>query len=45
MDESLRTMEALLTQEIEHLEKLQARDKKDRLRAEIASHREKLGGI
>ena len=41
----LRTTEALLAQEIEHLEKLKARNKKDKLRAEIALHGEKLGGI
>ena len=44
-DETMRTTEAFLAKELEHLEKIQARDKKDKLRAEIAVHGEKLGGI
>jgi len=37
--------EAILAQELELMEKTRARDKKDRLRAEISAHGEKLGGI
>ena len=42
---TLGTTEAILAQELEHLEKIQTKDKKDKLKTEIALHGEKLGGI
>ena len=44
-DETLGATEAILANELEHLKRRLARDKKDNLRAEIAIHGEKLGGI
>jgi exonuclease III len=44
-DEIKWATEAILAQELEYLEKRQARDKKDKLRVEIALHGEKLGGV
>src|SRR5713226_3338534 len=44
-NENLRISETILASELEHIEKTQARDKKDHLRAEIATHGEKLGGV
>ena len=44
-DMTMGTTEAILAQELEHLEKKQTKDKKDKLRAEIALHGEKLGGV
>ena len=42
---TMRTTEAILAQELEHLTKIRAREKKDKIKAEIALHGEKLGGI
>src|SRR5258707_2297313 len=44
-NKTLGTMEAILAHELVHLKKIQAKNKKDRLQAEIASHGEKLGGV
>jgi len=44
-DETMQTTKVLLANELEHLEKVQARDKKDKLRTEIAVNGKKLGGI
>jgi hypothetical protein len=44
-DETRRATEAILAQELEYLEKRKARDRKDKLKAEIALHGEKLGGV
>jgi len=43
-DETLRTNEAFLANELTHLEKIKARDRKDDTRAALSHHGEKLGG-
>ena len=45
IDTTMGTTEAILAQELNHLEKKHSKDKKDKLRAEIALHGEKLGGV
>ena len=44
-DNRVRTKEAYLANELKHLEHLQARDKKDELRAVITNHGEVLGSV
>jgi len=43
-DENLRTHKAFLAQELAHLEKLQATNQRDILKAKLDDHGEKLGG-
>ena len=45
MNDDLRTSEAIIAEELEHLEKLIAHDKRSKLGAELSAHGEKLGGI
>jgi exonuclease III len=44
-DDSLRTSEAMLANELTHLERINARKQKEILHARIADHGERLGGI
>jgi ribonuclease HI len=44
-DDSIRASEAIIVEQLEHLEKKLAGNKRDRLSAELALHGEKLGGI
>ena len=43
--DSIRTSEALINNQLKHLTSKRARAKKDELRAELAMHGEKLGGV
>ncbi|KAH9015246.1 hypothetical protein EDB83DRAFT_2321315 [Lactarius deliciosus] len=45
VDEGLRVNEAYLANELEHLERVQTRDKQNHTRAVISNHGEVLGGI
>ena len=45
MDDSICASEAIIVEQLEHLEKKMAGNKRDRLSAELALHGEKLGGI
>ena len=44
-NDDIRTNEALIAHKIEHLESLVAHNKSNALKAELATHREKLGGV
>src|SRR6266850_1786257 len=44
-DDSLRTTEALIANELSHLEIVRSRQKRDKLRSQLSCHGEKLGGI
>ena len=43
--DEIRYNEAFLANELAHLEKVQASDHRDKLRATLANHGEKLGGV
>jgi hypothetical protein len=43
-DETARANEAFMTNELAHLEKIAARDRKDLMKAQLANHGERLGG-
>ena len=44
LDDTTRASEAFLINELAHLEKIQARDRKDNTRAALSNHGERLGG-